>query len=102
MNQSTKFNIDYLITIIDNIASKYQITEKEAEIIIRSQFDFIKYEMSKFDEFNTIKLKHLGKWKANPYRVNAYRSKKRMYEESNTNNGRVLEPRPKEPRDQKI
>lgn len=100
MNQSTRFNIDYFIRLTEKIAVKYNITEKEAELIIRSQFDFVKQEMGDFKCFNTIKLKHLGRWKANPYRVELYR-KWNNDEENTTSNGGLLEPGLKEPGNQK-
>lgn len=63
---------DYLSELIPVIAKKYKLTDKEAEVILRSQFEFLVDEISNGD-FSNIKLKHLGKFIVNEKRKNKWR-----------------------------
>ena len=60
---------DHLSDLIPVIAKKYKLTDKEAEVILRSQFEFLVDEISNGD-FSNIKLKHLGKFIVNEKRKN--------------------------------
>ncbi len=61
---SKSINFGYFSEIIEITAKKYNISEKEAELIIRSQFEFIVDELRSRSWCN-IKLKHLGKFIVN-------------------------------------
>ncbi len=61
---SKSINFGYFSEIIEITAKKYNISEKEAELIIRSQFEFIVDELRSRSWCN-IKIKHLGKFIVN-------------------------------------
>ncbi len=54
----------HFVDITEKLAKKYNLKYKEAEFILRTQFEFIQTEIQK-DEYIHIKLKHLGKWMVN-------------------------------------
>lgn len=64
---SKSINFGYFSKIVEESAKKYNISEKEAELIIRSQFEFITEEL-KSRSWCNIKLKHLGKFIVNERR----------------------------------
>ena len=87
-------------------AKKYNIKESEIEVILRSQFEFLKTEITS-ENFNNIKLKHLGKFIVNEkrkekfykYKTNSYRMGESNIREIGNTQNRITEDSTKEKKD---
>jgi nucleoid DNA-binding protein len=86
MNKQTKFNLDYFTKMIPIIVGKYNITPKQAELALRSQFDFIIEEIQS-ENFSNIKLKHLGRFIVNESRKKKWQTWK---DKSNSSGSKEL------------
>lgn len=95
MNQPTNLNLNYIIGLVEDVAREYNIDEKEAELLVRIQFDWIKEEMRELGVNKAVKLKHIGKFQTNSYRVNMYNER---HAENKGNSTGILESRTKDNR----
>tara|TARA_R110002167_G_scaffold82645_5_gene225421 strand:- start:375 stop:590 length:216 start_codon:yes stop_codon:yes gene_type:complete len=55
-------------TIIQILATKYNLSLNKVEEIVKHQFKFVEKVMKKGD-FDSIRLPYFGKWSVNPNRV---------------------------------
>lgn len=78
-----KYSIDYFNLIIPEIAKKFNLREAEVEFCMRTQWEYLRDKMTD-EQWDNIKIKHIGSFKANTSRIRDYNVK-----QTDINKGRL-------------